>query len=110
METYQILSRRSGRKVSFAPDKTPGSPDTELRRLSALRRDNYIGPEELDDCETAVKYLREFAYRKIFTGCSHEQFLETDKNDPDAVDWLIAVAAVDTAAYQYDKRKETRAQ
>jgi hypothetical protein len=109
METYQILSRRNAeRKVSFAPDRdAPTSPYAQLRRLSSLLTDHYLGPDDITDCDTAVTYWREFLYRKIFTGTSHEQFLETDANDPEAIDWLIAVAAVDTEHYQA-KRKENR--
>ena len=110
METYQILSRRAGQKVDFSPDQASGSPDAQLRRLSALLRESYIGPNEITDCDTALQYLREYTYRKVFTGTTHEQFLVTDETDPKAVDWLIAIAATDAAAYQYNKRKENKAQ
>ena len=110
MHSYQILSRRiADQKVDFAVDKTPGSPSDQLRRLSALLNHDYVVPDTINDCADAVGFWREFLYRKIFTGTSHEQFLETDSDDPKAVDWLIAVAAIDTEAYQ-SKRKENRAQ
>ena len=110
METYQILSRRAGHRVDFSPDQADGSPDHQLRRISAFLRESYIGPDEISDCDTALKYLREYTYRKIFTGTTHEQFLFTNEADPTAVDWLIAIAATDAAAYQYNKRKENKAQ
>ena len=110
MKPHQILSRcDTERKVDFRPDAEPSSPFAQLRRLSSLLSDHYLGPDDVTDCDEALTFFRELLYRKIFTGTSHEEFLATDTAFPEAIDWLIAVHAVDAAAYQ-SKRKENRAQ
>ena len=111
MQSYQILSRRnSERRVNFgpAPDDA-SSPDVQLRRLSSLLNEHYLGSDNIQGCDRVLDAYRELTYRKIFTGTTHEQFLATDKDDPEAIDWLIAVHAIDAEHFQ-SKRKENRAQ
>ena len=109
MHSYQILSRRADSKVNFGPEMAEGSPSAQLRRLSALLAEHYLGPDVIKGCDEALSFYREMIYRKIFTGTTHEQFVATDSHAPEAIDWLIAVHAVDVEHYQ-TKRKENRAQ
>lgn len=105
MKLYQILSRRQADdKVDFAPDLTPASPHKQLLKLAALLAHTELGADDIIDCDEAIQYMREFSYRKIFSGTTHEQFLETDRSDPKAIDWLIAVSCVDTEHYKNNKR------
>ena|ERR1022692_1061297 len=106
MKLYDILSRRPVvDKVDFSPDPTPGAPARQLHKLVALLSASNLGPDDIEDCAEGLTFLREFSYRKIFTGTTHEQFLETDRTDPKAIDWLIAVAGVDNEHYQSSRRK-----
>ena len=99
MNKATLFSRRPGATVDFGPDVAPDSPHVQLRRLSAyLRADNALAAK-IEDCPEALEYAREYAYRKIFTGTSHEDFIATDRVSPDAIDWLIAVHEVETAAH-----------
>ena len=107
MHSYQILSRRADSSVDFGPDMAEGSPSAQLRRLSSLLAEHYLGPDKISGCDSVLDAYREYTYRKIFTGTTHEQYQETDANDPEAIDWLIAVHAVDAEHFQ-SKRKESR--
>lgn len=100
MRHSQLFSRRTEATVDFRPDPVTSSPFAQLRRLSSYLATDTAQPDDITDCPQALNALREFVYRKTFTGCTHEQFLETDANHPDAIDWLLAVAEIDTAAYK----------
>ena len=82
----------------------PKSPFAQLRRLSFYLTQENTKSDDLDDCPDALEAWREYTYRKIFTGTTHEQFIETDKHNPDAIDWLIAVASVDSSVYAARKK------
>jgi len=104
MNHSQLFSRRAEAKVDFRPDPEPRSPFSQLRRLSAYLRSEVAPAEDLTDCPEALDYLREYTYRKIFTGTSHEDFLDLDRNYPKAVDWLIAVHQVETANFRSTRK------
>lgn len=99
MRNSQLFSRRVGAAVDFRPDVDPSSPFAQLRRLSAHLNAADAKPEDIEDCPQALNYLREYTYRKIFTGTSHEDFLRVDSTDPGAVDWLIAVHETESAHF-----------
>lgn len=106
MKNYQLFSRRATEgKVDFRPDADPSSPFAQLRRLGAHLGASEAKPEDIADCSDALDYLREYTYRKIFTGTSHEDFRRLDETDPQAIDWLIAVHETETANYQSRKHK-----
>lgn len=95
MKASVILSRRSERAVDFRPDKDESSPHAQLRRLKTLLGDNYSPIEDLND--EAIDYYREYLYRKIFTGTSHDEYEGTPA---DVVDWLIAVHEVESEYFR----------
>ena len=100
MNKAQLFSRLPDAAVDFRPDVAEGSPHVQLRRLNAyLKADNVLA-DAIEDCPEALDYLREYTYRKIFTGTSHEDFIATDKTAPYAIDWLIAVHEAETAIFQ----------
>lgn len=104
MKASQILSRRTERKVDFRPDpEDEKSPDAQLRRLASLLKASYIGPDN-DLQDTALDQWREYLYRKIFTGTSHAEFLDVNKNDPAHIDWAIAVHEVEAENFRSQKR------
>jgi hypothetical protein len=103
-----ILSRRNDeRKVDFRvnPDAAETSPGVQLRRLSALLESRTLTPDDLE-CDDAIEAWREYLYRKIFTGTTHEQFVTLDRESPESIDWQIAVAGADTAAYKNNARNK----
>lgn len=107
MDNTQIFSRRqSDQKVDFRPDLGKDSPYGQLRRLSALLELELLPADDVTDCDEGISYLREYAYRKVFTGTTHEQFLATDAAFPEAVDWLLAVAVVDAEHYRNQQKKQ----
>jgi len=99
MRNSQLFSRRNGAAVDFRPDVDPASPFAQLRRLST-HMDSAAQANDITDCPEALYYLREYTYRKIFTGTSHEDFLNIDSTDPKAIDWLIAVHEAESAHFQ----------
>lgn len=103
MKPLQIFSRRSNAVVDFRPDMTELSPHAQIRRLSHLLAADVAPAEDITDCPEALSFLREFVYRKTFTGCTHEQYLETDKHHPEAIDWLLAVADVENERFAAKK-------
>lgn len=106
MKNFQLFSRRAtGTKVDFRPDSDPGSPFAQLRRLAAHLSATDAKADDITDCPDALNFLREYTYRKIFTGTSHEDFQRTDSTDPEAVDWLIAVHEAETANFQNRKQR-----
>ena len=108
MQLYSALfSRRSEATVDFRPaDPAGDSPFAQLLRLSAYLKGATIGNDSIANCGPALDYLREYTYRKVFTGTTHEQFVALDESDPAAIDWLIAVHGAETDAFQ--SRKNSR--
>ena len=108
MYLHALFSRRNvepEQKTDFRPDDPRGSsPFAQLRRLSAYRNSDVAGADDIDGCDEAIEYLREYTYRKIFTGTSHEEYLRTDKTAPHAIDWLIATHEAETANFKSQKR------
>ena len=102
MKASQILSRRTARRVDFRPDADQDSPHAQLRRLASLLGDRFSGPEDLDD--ESLDHYREYIYRKIFTGTTHEQFVELDESDPTHIDWAIATHEVESENFRNSKR------
>ena len=108
MKHYQLFSRRNVEsKVDFRPDPDPASPFMQMRRLADRLRQDQPPAEDIDDCDDALHYLREYTYRKIFTATTHEQFIALDQSDPEAIDWLIAVHETESAHFQ-SSRKASR--
>ena len=103
MDSTQILTRRPGATVDFSASAKPGTPSAQLRHLAGLLQASAIGPDEIQGCDEALAWYREFLYRKIFTGTSHDEFVNLNKTAPEAIDWLIAVHGVD--AENYRRRK-----
>jgi hypothetical protein len=108
MQIYTLLSRRNvapEAKTDFRPDDLGGSsPFAQLRRLSSYRAADVAGVGDIEDCDEAIEYLREYTYRKIFTGTSHEEYLQTDKTAPHAIDWLIATHETESANFKRDRK------
>ena len=105
MKSFQLTSRRStSAKVDFRPAADAASPFAELRRLSRALSDESPGPDDLDDLSDALDAYREYLYRKIFTGTSHDDFMRLDKSDPKRIDWLLAVASVDAEHFRSSKK------
>ena len=109
MDHRDLFSRRNvepDTKTDFRPDNPQGtSPFAQLRRLKSYLETNTAPVQDITDCDEGIGYLREFVYRKTFTGCTHEQYLETDANDPTAIDWLLAVAAIENASFAHKRNK-----
>ena len=101
----QLFSRRVDAAVNFAPDMDPESPFAQMRRLSARLQQSSFGPDAITDCTEALSYLRELTYRKIFTGTSHEEFVQLDKESPEVIDWLICVHDADSEAFRNTQNK-----
>jgi hypothetical protein len=104
MNNSQLFSRRVDAAVDFRPDPAPSSPFAQMRRLKAHLEANIPPADDLTDCPEALDYLREYTYRKIFTGTSHEQFVELDRTSPEAIDWLIAVHEAESANHRSRKQ------
>jgi len=101
MRNFQLFSRRdTERKVDFRPDADPTSPFMQLRRLAVHLSLTDAKADDITDCTEALNYLREYTYRKIFTGTSHQDFVELDEEDPKIIDWLIAVHEAETQNFQ----------
>ncbi len=107
MDHSIIFSRRdTDRKVDFRPDMEPGSPDEQARRLS-----HYLGngprvftEDNITDCPEALDALREYQYRKIFGGTTHEDFLALDKTDPEHIDWMVRIHEIASASFKAKTR------
>lgn len=100
MKNLQLFSRRENAPVDFRPDPAPQSPASQLRRLEVYLSKDLPPAADITDCPDALNAFREFTYRKTFTGCTHEQFIETDTHHPEAIDWLLAVAELANTAYK----------
>lgn len=106
MRHFQLFSRRdTERKVDFRPDVDANSPFAQLRRLAVHLSNADASANDINDCTDALNYLREYTYRKIFTGTSHEEFIKLDKSDPKVIDWLIAVHETESAHFQSTKNR-----
>lgn len=106
MKNFQLFSRRNTeRKVDFRPDADPSSPFAQLRRLVAHLGQDDAGADDISDCTEALNYLREYTYRKVFTGTSHQDFVSLDAEAPEVIDWLIAIHEAETANFLQRKRK-----
>jgi len=103
MNNAQLFSRRTGAAVDFRPSLEPDSPFAQLRRLEAHLQAPVPPADDLADCPDALNYLREYTYRKVFTGTTHEEFVALDQTDPAAIDWLIAVHQVESANFRSRK-------
>ena len=107
MHSYQILSRRRSKgKVDFRPDDPDGkSPYAQLRHFARLLEGvDPLPLEDPADLDDALDAYREFLYRKIFGGTTHDDFLALDSEDPQRIDWLLAVAAKDTEHFRNTKK------
>ena len=106
MKSFQLFSRRStSRKVDFRPDPEPSSPFSQLRRLSVHLSQTDAGADDITDCPAALNYLREYTYRKIFTGTTHDDFVRLDRDEPEVIDWLIAVHEAETQHFRQSKTR-----
>ena len=86
MKHYQLFSRRSTQdKVDFRPDAAPESPFMQMRRLQVHLEQTSPQADDIEDCTIALDYLREYTYRKIFTGTTHEQFAALDASAPSRI-------------------------
>ena len=103
MNHSALFSRRPDAAVDFRPDLAEGSPSAQMRRLSAYLISNHAKPEDITDCADALSYLKEYTYRKIFTGTTHAEYLELEASDPAAIEWLIAVHEAESSAFQTRK-------
>lgn len=102
----QLFSRRdSEEKVDFRPDADPKSPFAQLRRLEVYLERKNADADDLTDCTDALNAYREYLYRKVFTGTTHEQFLA---EDPEVVDWLLAISEIDAIHFQQRRSNEKR--
>jgi hypothetical protein len=100
MDNAQLFSRRTAATVDFRPDSDPNSPFAQLRRLTAHLQAQIPPADDITDCSDALNYLREYTYRKIFTGTSHQEYVQLDSECPEAIDWLIAVHQVESQAFR----------
>lgn len=105
MKSFQLTSRRqTSAKVDFRPDADEESPFAELRRFSRVLSIDSAPPEDIIGVSSALDAYREYLYRKIFTGTSHDDFMRLDAEDPGRIDWLIAVAGVDAEHFRSSKK------
>lgn len=104
MRKYMLFSRRPDAAVDFRPEKEPGSPSYQVRRLSEYLEQEILGPDDITNCPDALDALLEYTYRKIFTGVSHDEYVNTD---PKVVAWLCAVHEVESSHFQ-TQRSEKR--
>ena len=104
MNNSNIFSRRpTDRKVDFSPSMDELSPSDQARRLSAYLaadRPHVITDKNITDCPDALDALREYSYRKIFTGTSHTEFLALDETDPEHIDWAIRIHEIESSNFQ----------
>ena len=104
-----LFSRRAtDRKVDFRPDLETGSPDDQARRLTSYMNVNeahVFTNDNIDDCTDALDALREFCYRKLFTGTTHAEFLKLDKECPEHIDWMLRIHEIETANFQAKRPK-----
>lgn len=105
-----LFSRRpSARKVDFAPSLDALSPSEQARRLAAyLASDKphvINADEDITDCPDALNALREYSFRKLFTGTSHEDFIALDESDPEHVDWMLKIHEIVSETFTNKRNK-----
>ena len=106
MNNSQLFSRRSKAAVDFRPDDPAGdSPFAQLRRLKAHLNQPIAPAENITDCDLALDALREYTYRKIFGGTTHEEFINLDTHYPEVIDWMIAVHELERDVFSSRSRK-----
>ncbi len=101
-----LFSRRSHarNRVDFRPNTDAKSPFAQLRRLEVYLSQGLPPADDITDCPDALDALREYTYRKVFTGTSHAEYVELDKSNPEAIDWLLAVHETEVAHFGSNKR------
>jgi len=109
MKLSALFSRRdTDAKVDFRPDMDEKSPDGQARRLSvylgADGRGVVLSAGDIDDCTDALAALREYSYRKIFTGTTHDEFLALDESDPQHIDWAIRIHEIESERFKSSRR------
>ena len=104
MNNSQLFSRRTEAAVDFRPSADPKSPFAQLRRLETHLQATIPPKDDLADCPDALNYLREYTYRKVFTGTTHEQFVALDQSDPAAIDWLLAVHQIESSNFRSNRK------
>jgi len=107
MQSFQILSRRrSDAKVDFRPDDPSGdSPFAQLRRFARALQANVMPANDFDGMDDVLDAYEEFLFRKIFTGTTHQEYLDTP---PETRQWLIAIAATDNEVFRNKRTNEKR--
>lgn len=112
MNNSILFSRRAtAGKVDFRPNREPGSPSEQARRLEsylAANEPHIFSDDDLTDCPDALNALREYQYRKIFTGTSHDDFQQLDVRDPEHIDWAIRVHEIESANHQATRNRNPR--
>lgn len=112
MLQHALLSRRnvgSKEKTDFRPEHPDGdSPFAQLRRLSHVLDEKIAPADDYTDMDDALSAYREYLYRKVFSGTTHDEYIALDKQDPKRIDWLLAVAAVDAEHYRAQRTSEKR--
>ena len=103
MKSFQMLSRRrSPDKVDFSPaDPGGSSPFAQLRRLAAFLKQESAPLDDFEGMDESMNAYREYLFRKIFTSTTHQEFLDTPA---ETVDWLIAVAAIDSEHFRNNRK------
>lgn len=109
MNNSILFSRRqSDQKVDFAPSTVAGSPSDQARRLSvylAADKPHVIDANEnITDCPEALDALREYSYRKLFTGTSHDDFVALNESAPQHIDWMLRIHEIVSETFS-NKRK-----
>jgi hypothetical protein len=107
MKSFQLLSRRNSAegKTDFRPEDPNGSsPFAQLRRLSAVLEQPSPPADDYTNMDDALDAYREYLYRKIFSGTTHDEFEALDNKDPQRLDWLLAVATVDAEHFRNSKK------
>lgn len=110
MLNSNLFSRRdTDQKVDFSPSTEELSPSAQARRLStylAADKPHIIDADvNITDCPDALDALREYSYRKLFGGTSHDDFIELDKTDPQHIDWQLRIHEIVTEAFQNRRNK-----
>lgn len=77
----------------------------QVQRLRAYLSKDIAPADDLSDCTDALNYLREYTYRKIFTGTSHWDFVQLDAKEPEVIDWLLAIHEVESSNFQQRKHR-----
>ena len=106
MFNSQLFSRRdTDAKVDFRPNMPtdPQSPYAQVRRLKAHLNSPVPTADDITDCPDALDALREYTYRKIFTGVSHDEYMRTPE---DVIDWLIIAHEIESERFRNAKKRD----